>query len=53
VKNKASIDSIRIKHAMGLFKFLITVFSSYLDPGGPTYTPMSRIKLKGENANDG
>ena len=26
----------------------VTVFSSYLDPGGPTYTPMSRIKLLGD-----
>ena len=26
----------------------VTVFSSFLDPGGPTYTPMSRIKLLGD-----
>lgn len=26
----------------------VTVFSSFFDPGGPTYTPMSRIKLLGE-----
>jgi 2'-5' RNA ligase len=26
----------------------VTVFSSYLDPGGPTYTPMARVELLGE-----
>ncbi len=25
----------------------VVVYSSYLDKGGPTYTPMARIKLKG------
>jgi 2'-5' RNA ligase len=26
----------------------VTVFSSFLDPGGPSYTPMARVKLLGD-----